>query len=379
MRKTILFDAEPFCFGPISTTLNLVEYLKRQTKIGQSHDLMLLGTGTSRQLAEATGAFDSILECDTTSFEDLEKHASLIENADLFVSTTNPHSINFLNRFSTKRIFIDTLFWLWGELRADFSGVTTYYIQRFFNIQNQLERFGRYLPKAKVVNPLICFDLKKVAEESFILINLGGIDTVYHKTTGFYEMLIGAIAGCEELYDFPIIVAGGGETIKRLHLRYERKNLKIQCFGKKEFGDLFCRCSKFVTTPGLTSIHESHFLGKDVFFLPPQNYSQYLHLTYLQQKIPDVYGCHYADLLDRPSIPEGLPEEEGVRLVKELSNALISNPSAMNNLLRAFVQFKKNTHRTFSLCEDLAFTHSGVIEIGNDILSLCKADELSYV
>ena len=379
MKKIILFDAEPFCFGPISTTLNLVEYLKKRTAISQSHDLVLLGTGTSRQLAEVSGVFDGIIECNTTSFNDLTKQASLIEQAELFVSTTNPHSINFLNAFTTKRIFIDTLFWLWGELRADFSKVTTYYIQRFFNIKKQLEKFSPYLTEKKVVNPLICFDLEKGKEENFTLINLGGIDTIYHKTSGFYETLINYLYACEELYDFPIIVAGGGDTIKRLHHLYERKNLTIQCFGKQEFKDLFCRCSKFISTPGLTSIHESHFLEKDVFFLPSQNYSQYLHLTYLKKKIPGVCGQDYIDLLDMPAIPEGLPEEEGIRLVKKQSNTLIANLKAMKKLLQAIIHFQKSPKRSFSLIADLAFTYSGVIDIGNDILTLCKVNESSYV
>lgn len=51
-KKTpyIIFDAEPFCFGPISTTLNVVEKLKRRNKLIPDIQFILLGTLTSSQL-----------------------------------------------------------------------------------------------------------------------------------------------------------------------------------------------------------------------------------------------------------------------------------------------------------------------------------------
>jgi hypothetical protein len=372
MKKIILFDAEPFCFGPISTTLNLIDYLKKKTAISQNYDLLLLGTGTSRQLAVVSGLFDKIIECDTTSFDELEKQSPLIQKAALFVSTTNPHSINFLNRFRTKRIFIDTLFWMWGELRADFSQLTTYYIQRFFNIEKQLEKFGVHIPRYKVVSPLISFDLAAKKEENFTLINLGGIDTVYHTTSGFYQSLVSRLYENASIRDLPIVIAGGGKTIEMLRKSYERKHLTIRCLGKEEFKDLFSRCSKFISTPGLTSIHESCFIGKDLFLLPPQNYSQYLHLAYLKKRLIKIRGLGFDDLLNASPIEEGLPEDEGVHQVKGLVNALLQNEAAFHALIQAIIHFLKSPKAAFGLNAELAFSRSGVEEIGDDIYDLSR-------
>lgn len=374
MRKPIIFDAEPFCFGPISTTLNLVDYLKKkQTDLCKRHELILLGTGTSKQLAEATSLFDVIIECNTTSFESLNEHASLIKEAAVFVSTTNPHSINFLNQFKTKRIYIDTLFWLWGELRADFSQVTTYYIQRFFNIQKQLNKFSSNIPSYKVVNPLIAYDLKATSEEGeFTLINLGGIDTIYHKTSPFYNELIQRIFSSDHLKAHSIVVAGGGKTIENLRSRYQRENLKIDCFGKKEFKDLFTRCKKFITTPGLTSIHESHFLSKDVFFLPAQNYSQYLHMTYLRKHLEGVKGMHYDDIFRASTIPEALPEDDGIQLVKQLNEKWMNDEMGVNHLIQSIEEFLDAPKNPFSISQELSFHYSGVEDIGKDLATLCS-------
>lgn len=372
VKKKIIFDAEPFCFGPISVTLNLIDYLKKETNLHEQYELILLGTGTSKQLAERSGLLDRIIECNTTSFDSLNEHIDLIKEADLFISTTNPHSINFLNKLQVQRIYIDTLFWLWGELRADFSQVTTYYIQRFFNMQEQLLKFSSHIPFCKVVNPLISYDLLDKQKDNFVLINLGGIDTIYYQTSGFYELLISKIYASVELQSHPIVVAGGGRTIEILKSLYERENLIIGCFGKKEFKDLFARCKKFISTPGLTSIYESHFLTKDVFFIPAQNYSQYLHMTYLRKYVKGVKGIHYDDYFPSLVIPEFLPEDKGVQLVKQLSEKLINDREAMNQLIKAIIDFLWDHKKAFCLNTELHFSDSGVKEIARDIIALCK-------
>ncbi|MGL5264414.1 MAG: DegT/DnrJ/EryC1/StrS family aminotransferase [Candidatus Rhabdochlamydia sp.] len=372
MKKIIIFDAEPFCFGPISITLNLIEYLRKETDIHEHCELVLLGIGTSKQLAEESQLLDRIIECNTTSFDSLNKHTDLIKKADLFVSVTNPHSINFLNGFQIKRIFIDTLFWLWGELRADFSQVKTYYIQRFFNVDEQLQKFSPYIPCYKIVQPLIAYNLLKEPEDDFTLINLGGIDTIYHQTSGFYEALISKIYTSIELKNYPIVVAGGGKTIELLKMRYERENLRIKCFGKQDFKNIFTRCKKFITASGLTSIHESHFLGKDVFFLPAQNYSQYLHMAYLRNHVKEVRGFHYDDYFSGSSIAEFLPEDDGIHLVKQLSEQLVNNRIAIDQLIIAIIEFLQAPKKVFRLSAELCFFDSGVKEIAKDIVTLFK-------
>ncbi|CEF31088.1 hypothetical protein XNW1_3090001 [Xenorhabdus nematophila str. Websteri] len=40
----IIFDAEPFCFGPISTTLNVVEQLKHRNKLASDTSTTAVNT-----------------------------------------------------------------------------------------------------------------------------------------------------------------------------------------------------------------------------------------------------------------------------------------------------------------------------------------------
>ncbi len=371
-KPYIIFDAEPFCFGPISTTINLVSYLKSCTDIGNSHTLVLLGTGTSKQLATASSVFDIIIECNTTELSELERHKDRIFGASIYISTTNPHPITFLKNTKVPIFYIDTLFWMWSELRSNFKGLQKYFIQRFFNIDKQLDYFRDNISNPHVVSPLISHRLKKTKEDDYVLINLGGMDTVYHKTATFYDALVKCISQSTNMQRHRIVIAGGGKTIVSLREKYSRINLEIDCFGKRDFEELFTKCKKFISAPGLTSMHESYIAHKDVFFLPPQNYSQFLNLKYMQNGIKGIKSINYQELLNIEDIPERLPEEEGIALVKALSAKLSQNDTCMLKLISALEKFLEDDNNRIKLPDELAFTSSGVEEIATEILKLCR-------
>lgn len=115
-KLTLIFDADPFCFGPISTTLYIVEQLKSRKKIPEDSKLVLLGTLTTTQLAEKSGLFDEIYECNTTSPDSLMKYKTIISEAHLYISNTNLLSIEFVASIGTPVIYVDTLFWMWDTL-----------------------------------------------------------------------------------------------------------------------------------------------------------------------------------------------------------------------------------------------------------------------
>src|SRR5688500_6435890 len=111
MSATIIFDAEPFCFGPISTTLNIIRELRALAPRSELR-IVLLGTLTSRQLADASDLVDDVIECDTSDEALLLSHRRLIESADLYLSNTNFNSVKLLQKhgITTPVAFVDTLF-----------------------------------------------------------------------------------------------------------------------------------------------------------------------------------------------------------------------------------------------------------------------------
>ncbi|MEX0447263.1 hypothetical protein [Xenorhabdus sp. SGI246] len=357
-KKTpyIIFDAEPFCFGPISTTLNVVEKLKRRNKLIPDIQFILLGTLTSSQLGEKSGLFDAIYECDTTSVTELSSYSELISGASLYIINTNINSIDFISKFNIPIIYIDTLFWMWNNLHVDLHKTEKTFIQDFHGIEHNIERFHDKLGNYQVIPPILHSSLQQCMVDDHppegILITLGGIDTVYADTTNFYYHFL------EELLSIPymqnetnITIAGGGKTITNLAEMFAKTHphIHIGCFARHDFLQKLHRARKVLANPGLTTFYECISLNKDVFFLPPQNYSQQLQLdVYLQNYYSDEYGFLWQPEYGYPDIPPYLPEKDGLALIKKCNNLFINNPTerkrAMNKINQFLEKEKSNTH-----------------------------------
>ncbi|WP_340622008.1 hypothetical protein [Xenorhabdus siamensis] len=357
-KKTpyIIFDADPFCFGPISTTLNVVEKLKRRNKLIPDIQFILLGTLTSSQLGEKSGLFDAIYECDTTSVTALSSYSELISGASLYIINTNLNSIDFISKFNIPIIYIDTLFWMWNNLHVDLHKTEKTFIQDFHGIEHNIERFHDKLGNYQVIPPILHSSLQQCMVDDHppegILITLGGIDTVYADTTNFYYHFL------EELLSIPymqnetnITIAGGGKTIINLAEMFAKTHphIHIGCFARHDFLQKLHRARKVLANPGLTTFYECISLNKDVFFLPPQNYSQQLQLdVYLQNYYSDEYGFLWQTEYGYPDIPPYLPEKDGLALIKKCNNLFINNPTerkrAMNKINQFFEKEKSNPH-----------------------------------
>lgn len=375
----IIFDADPFCFGPISTTLNLANYLRTNSSISERYDLILLGTLTTKQLAEKTQVFNDIIECDTTDTKELSQRASLILGSSLYIANTNPTAIRLFENQAFNKVYIDTLFWMWDKLQANFRTVEAYFIQNFFNTESQLKRFQDQINRPIIVSPIIDPNLLQTTkiEEDYVLITLGGIDTVYAESTNFYEVFLGRLLSSELLKKQKIVVAGGGETIGRLKRKFELKhsNISIDVFGRAKFLDLLLGCKKLIANPGLNTFYESSIIGKDTYFLPPQNYSQQLQLLLYMKYQPDIKGYAWQPVFGYPDIPESLPELEGIRLVQKCCDRFLSMEDEQQRLQNDINNFLCEGPSKLKLHDKINFFESGVVQITKNIQSLLKEAE----
>ncbi|SAI46992.1 Uncharacterised protein [Bordetella ansorpii] len=326
---TIVFDADPFCFGPISTTLNIVEDLRLRGNLPDRTRFVLLGTLTSSQLGRRSGLFDSIYECNTTDPKDLDARATLLTNAALFVSNTNPASISAAARLGIQSVYVDTLFWMWNDLPADLALADKVFIQHFHGIEENIERLRAVVSDPQVVAPILSPTLPDPTDDTDgLLITLGGIDTVYADTGRFwFEFLKDLLALPSVQSEAFVTIAGGGHTIGRLAqaLAGSHPNLEIGCFNKQDFLRRLRDARKVLANPGLTTFYECQALNKDVFFLPPQNYSQQLQLqTYLHDYYSPEQGFPWNVHHGYPPIPRYLPEQEGIALIAACAERFLS-------------------------------------------------------
>ncbi|OKP05364.1 hypothetical protein [Xenorhabdus eapokensis] len=362
----IIFDADPFCFGPISTTLNVVEKLKQRNKLAPDTKFILLGTLTSSQLGQKSGLFDEIYECDTTSVTELSRYSELISGASLYIINTNLNSINFVSKFTTSIIYIDTLFWMWDNLHVDLHKIEKTFIQEFHGIERNIERFHDKLGNYQVIPPILHNSLQQCMMDApppeGILITLGGIDTVYADTTDFYYHFL------EELLSIPhlqnetnITIAGGGKTIINLAEMFAKTHphIHIGCFARHDFLQKLHRARKVLANPGLTTFYECITLNKDVFFLPPQNYSQQLQLNvYLKNYFSNEYGFLWQSEYGYPDIPPYLPEKDGLALIKKCNNLFINNPKERKRAMNKISHFLKKEKNNTDFCHNIFQSNS---------------------
>jgi hypothetical protein len=351
-KQFILFDAEPFCFGPISTLLNIVKEMRNTPSLADL-DFVLLGTLTSKQLAETANLFERIVDCDTTQIGDLQQCSDYFKSASLFISNTNVRSVYFAKAIGVcPVVYIDTLFWMWDRLHITSKDADLYIIQDFLGVNANLDRWKSLMPAHKVIGPLINGSIKDIVKASSdlgsrrrIMINFGGIESVHFKTNPFVDkfmaMLFANNTGVLGKYSFEFVIAGGGSTISRMNEQYSQHPQidRIGTLSQDEFVDELARADKVIMLPGLTSFYEAVFLEKDAFFLPPQNYSQLLQLQLYKKHVADGFQGYlwpsvpgeneYDSILDRP-----LPEMDGVKVVQEKVQAFLCNETWQRELKR---------------------------------------------
>ncbi|OTA14957.1 hypothetical protein Xvie_03204 [Xenorhabdus vietnamensis] len=368
----IIFDADPFCFGPVSTTLNVVEQLKRRNNLISGTKFILLGTLTSSQLGQKSSLFDIIYECDTTSVTELSRYSELISGASLYISNTNPGSINFVAQLGTPIIYIDTLFWMWDNLHVDLYQTEKTFIQNFHGVEQNIEKFRDKLGDYQVIPPILPDSLQQCMTDDYppaegVLITLGGIDTVYTDTTDFYYHFLQELLSIPNLKnETNITIAGGGKTIGNLAnmLAKTHPHVHVGCFARHDFLQKLRRARKVLSNPGLTTFYECIALNKDVFFLPPQNYSQQLQLeVYLQHYYTSEYGFLWQPEYGYPDIPPYLPEKDGLDLIKKCNNLFINNPTEIKRAMDMINIFLLKEKYNANFCHDMFKNNS------NDIIN----------
>jgi hypothetical protein len=332
MKPILLFDAEPFCFGPVSTLLNLIHSLKRT--IGNKYEFIFLASNTTLQLALKSTYFDQIIECNTTIIDDLEKNRDLFERASAIIINTNLFSLKWASHFIAKKIiFVDTLFWLWDILPYNNTICKILLVQDFVGVKERIDKEYNKLPKYQIVGPLVLSDLnasyKRVPTKPFILVNFGGIETTAAPTLGFPDFFIHLLSQ-KEFKKFNFVFAGGGKTIERMKETYlTKKNtnfLDISCFSKSEYLGLLRCADKVIISPGLTSFYELSLSPKETFFLPPQNYSQNLQLQQYQLAIKELACFSWDTLYPELIIQSGLKESEGIYRTQKAVIRFLDSP-----------------------------------------------------
>ena len=126
MRRTVLLDAAPFCYGPISTLMAVAQQLR-----SADIDLVLLASGTAAEFVRTEQTWLRVVTCNTEDIADLGRIRHLFFDAAVFVCNTNPISAGFARTLGCRVVYIDTLFWMWDRIDPLVASSELYLAQDF--------------------------------------------------------------------------------------------------------------------------------------------------------------------------------------------------------------------------------------------------------
>jgi hypothetical protein len=368
-----LFLAEPFGFGPISSSIALARQIKTLDPLKKC---IFLGYGTSHQLAVRSNAFDEIYFTEELSEPSLSACNIKINNNNcMVVANTYPAGVAFAKQAKFACIFIDTLFWMWNQLPIELSDVERYYIEDFHCVNLATYRFG-YSDKFKIVPPLIDVNVAPLpVTHPFLLVSLGGIDSSIYEFPVFYQKLIEYISKEEKLEKYTILICGGGKKFRENEFkRYENPRLTITCLGPHEYISNLKAADIVLASAGLHGFYENYFLKKNVMFLPPQSYSQYLQLKFIMENFEGVVGTNFEELEISHNLRENMPELERIHEVKR-TNKLLVDERVLKIFLKTLEKFYTGHLQTDWLNEKNKFEENqdGPLVLANEILSYAGA------
>lgn len=275
-RKTILCDAKAFCFGPIAKLLVISEILHKK------YNIIFLVSGTSKILGDVDYA-DKIIECNTENIDDLKRNEDLFLKADLFINIMNPVSSKFAAQRKVPMIQIDSLFWMWQEIPKEILDSDIYFIQNFDGIDKQMQKYKNKIRNPIIVGPIVKQFEDKIIKKNKLIINFGGMESASVKVginTNYpfvIAKLLDEVLSKNESFD-EIKCCGNKDILKKINKILPNSKIKFEFFEHEKFLKEISESRMIISSPGLTTAFESFSAGTPMFFLPPQNYSQYWNL-----------------------------------------------------------------------------------------------------
>ena len=332
-KKTILLQAAPFCYGPISTTLNVARVL------GQfDHRLLAIEEGPTGELVRRSGFRMERVAVPTCPLS--QELLNVIDQADLVVSNTDPVFAAACLERGARVVVLDTLFWMWDKLDSALLDCELYIVQDFYGVDEQVERLGRprnFLRVGPLVRPQDP-PVSQTRRENLIHVSLGGCDCLLvdpaqdpYPATILESIKEVLTTGSE------IVLSTGERTARSLEPRDNR--FKVSTLSNRDHLEVMRRAKAILLSPGLTGTMEVLEAETPVFFLPPQNYSQVLQLKAYRKASAAPFSFTWSDVYPEFDLPFYLPEEEAVNRVREVVGRFVRDPEARGVLRQKLAAF----------------------------------------
>jgi hypothetical protein len=330
----ILCDADPFCYGPISTLLSVVKHL-----LAYGHDILILGKDTALELSKRQTGVTTV-ECDTGSSGAVSRAIEAAGGADLFLSVLGDASIRAAKEHRIPIAYVDVLFWAWpSSVEPHISDADFYFIENDFEAADKLRVLAESIHNPLLVGPIVDTTYVALADvRNQLLVSYGGVDSPATRsgTDTRYHLIITRLL-LEALKDVnpyeQVLIAGGGRAIADLQKKFKDSRVEFFSLSHDAFLRQLAVSRCLLSQPGLSTPLEGFAYGVPTLFLPPMNYSQVLQLRRLSKDGAAQFCLSWDELAPDMLVEEGLPEVEGIAKVLSLIRRL-ENDNEMRTYVR---------------------------------------------
>jgi hypothetical protein len=337
-KKIILLQAAPFCFGPISTLLNVVQAFVRP-----GYQMIVIEEGPTRDLIRRSRLpLERVTLTTAPPFS--AELAELIDQAELVVSNTDPLFAAECMTRGAKVVVIDTLFWMWDHIPPILSEAECYIAQDFYGIEAQLERLGRPRNFLKL-GPLTSTQgppIPLARRANSIQISFGGCDCLLvdprqDPYPGLMLKLMEDALTTALPQDWDILLCCGERAARSL--QPQDSCVTVGTLSNRAYLKKMRQAKAILLSPGLTGTLEVLQAETPVFFFPPQNYSQALQLSAYRKANVAPYSFTWTDVYPEFALPPYLPEEEAVDRVRAVIARFVQDEAAQDVLRHKLVEF----------------------------------------
>jgi hypothetical protein len=235
------------------------------------------------------------------------------------------------------------------------------------------------LTNINIIPPIFpVFDEKRsfVQSQNVVFVSYGGLNSVYFEMDSKFHIEITKIIlkACN-LFNKKLVIAAGGETCVLLKKYFlHEKNIEINYYGRKEFFEKIIESEKFICNAGIITYYDAISVDKNMFFLPPHNYSSYHQFNFIKKENPTISGLNYDKLVDNfIEVHPYLPEEIGIEKVKENMNLFLESSNAQLKLFQEIFLYLKEDNNIDIVPKNIFSTVNGLEIIGKKMTELLEA------
>jgi hypothetical protein len=360
--------AYPFGYGPVAKLMLIAQ---RAQSLGIS--TVFLGDGIAHELALRSSAFHDVIR----AAPDHARAKSVIQASRGLLSMMDRDYAATALDLSIPVYAADSLAWMRDRVPNAFRAARRYWVQRFPGASRQIPQASA---NAVVVGPLVpAMTPPAVCSKTALVVNLGGCESPHGSMAAdpaYADFVMRGLldSGLTARFAGNAVLLSGNRCTQYLRERYADSGLDFDSRSHDDTLALLATARFALTSPGLTTSLECFQIGVPTFFLPPQNFSQWLILKHFRTHGLAPFAFHWQDLPSQhAAVLERLPGDERTPRILEIIRKESCDPAAGRLFREGLSASLSHDNDALAEAQRRFFASigiDGVEQVANDLASL---------